>query len=352
MKRHLPTPLTVILVVAAALLTGCDTPEPTTVAPVIRPVVVETVSATSASDLSFNGTVRPLNRADLSFTAGGTLTELAVKQGDKVSKGQRLAAIDDRAQTTALASAQAEYAKAKADYERGQSIFSKSQAISKADLEQLRTKFNVQASRLADAQRAKADTVLVAPFPGQVTRTPVDQHALVQPNQTVISLQDSSALEVVIEVPARYVIGGARKETALGESASFPGVLFPLQLKSYSTEINSKTQSYEVVFLISDTLGKGLLPGAPITVLGEPGSEGAQLSLPLTAVLSDNQGGNFVFKVGSDGKVSQQAVTVGELAGERVAISSGIVPGDQIVVAGVNSVSAGMTVRAISAGDL
>jgi membrane fusion protein (multidrug efflux system) len=57
-----------------------------------------------------------------------------------------------------------------------------------------------------------------------------------------------------------------------------------------------------------------------------------------------------VFVVGADNKVSVRAVTVGERVGPLWIIESGLKPGENVVVEGVQKVRDGVPVRIKSAG--
>ncbi|OLF15294.1 efflux RND transporter periplasmic adaptor subunit [Actinophytocola xanthii] len=76
------------------------------------------VSTASVGDVSqtvsTSGTVDFVNRADVSFGTGGRLAELSVAQGDRVSAGQRLGALDTSGLQGAVDAAEAEVAAARA----------------------------------------------------------------------------------------------------------------------------------------------------------------------------------------------------------------------------------------------
>ncbi len=58
------------------------------------------------------------------------------------------------------------------------------------------------------------------------------------------------------------------------------------------------------------------------------------------------KGGDYVWTVGDDDRVSLRRVTLGELYGrDRVVIDSGVAPGDRVVTAGVYRLREGERVR-------
>ncbi|MEI7554757.1 efflux RND transporter periplasmic adaptor subunit [Candidatus Chlorohelix sp.] len=84
------------------------------------PAQTSTVSASSIVGLSVTSTGQVQAKADLTLTfgAGGTVTQVLLKQGDTVKKGDVLAKIDDRDLQTAVTTAQASLNSAKANYDK------------------------------------------------------------------------------------------------------------------------------------------------------------------------------------------------------------------------------------------
>ena len=110
----------------------------------IRTVTVDrgTVSAV----VSGTGTLEPAGRMNVNFKTAGTLTEIDVKVGDKVTTGQVLARLDSSTQQAALAQAQASLASAQAGLQAAQS------PLTSAQLAQLQ-------HQLSNAQQSYNDTV-------------------------------------------------------------------------------------------------------------------------------------------------------------------------------------------------
>jgi len=65
-----------------------------------------------------------------------------------------------------------------------------------------------------------------------------------------------------------------------------------------------------------------------------------------TSAIERGQQGSFVYVVGTDKKVTAKTVTLGATEGERVAVLTGISPGDKVVVDGADRLKDGMDVDA------
>lgn len=337
------------------LLGGCTEEKVQQTAEVIvQPALTEVVASSSGDELNFNGVVRAAERADLSFRVGGMLTDIKVKEGDQVRKGDLLAQLDARDARTELESARLELKNAEDDYKRASAIFEKSQAISRSDLDTITTKYNLARNKAEEAARKLEYTQLRAPFDGFIGRKLVDNHSQIQANSPVITLHDLNDLEVVINLPDKVMISGLRETTANAELASIPAEVFPLTLRTWASQADPVSQTYPVVLGFSDLKGLRVLPGMAVKVIaGQPadGQGSANITVPLTAIVPDNQGGQFVWIVGSDNKVSKRAVEVGSLRNNRIVVEKNLKPGERVITAGVSSLKDGMEVNPYSAGD-
>lgn len=337
------------MIASSFLLTGCSEPETTQEAnPVINPALVEVVAPQRASDLVFNGVVRASQRADLAFRISGLLTDIKVNEGDSVKKGDLLATLDDRDAKNALASAKLELKNTRQEYERAKAIFEKTQAISKAELDSITTRYNLAKNRVEEAQRKVEYTQIFAPFDGVIGDKKIENFGQIQANQPLFTLQDVAALEVVIDIPHKVMLSGVRNTRAIAELASVPEQQFDLSLRTYSTQADANTQTYSVVLGFDDLKGYRVLPGMSVRVFpanDEPQSGESLVTIPLTAVVPDNQGKQFVWVVTSDNRVKKRFVDVGTVYKDRVVIKDGLKQGEQVLIAGVSSAKEDMEVR-------
>ncbi|EPH6197252.1 efflux RND transporter periplasmic adaptor subunit [Vibrio parahaemolyticus] len=337
------------MIASSFFLAGCGEPTTTQVTnPVIKPALVEVVAPQRASDLVFNGVVRASQRADLAFRISGLLTDIKVNEGDSVKKGDLLATLDDRDAKNALASAKLELKNTRQEYERAKAIFEKTQAISKAELDSITTRYNLAKNRVEEAQRKVEYTQIFAPFDGVIGDKKIENFGQIQANQPLFTLQDVAALEVVIDIPHKVMLSGVRNTRAIAELASVPEQQFDLSLRTYSTQADANTQTYSVVLGFDDLKGYRVLPGMSVRVFpanDEPQSGESLVTIPLTAVVPDNQGKQFVWVVTSDNRVKKRFVDVGTVYKDRVVIKDGLKQGEQVLIAGVSSAKEDMEVR-------
>ncbi len=333
------------------MLTGCSKPETEpVVADVVRPALIREVGAADrGAKLRFPGRVRAERRAELSFSVPGFVVEFALNEGSRVKAGQVVARLDDGVFTAQMNAAQSEFDRAKTDLERYQRLWESEMAVARSEVDDRRARLEVARTQLATAQQNLADTVIRAPFDGVVTRRRLETFANVQANQPIADLQDLRALEIVINVPERIVRNEYAQDVGQAVFEGQDALPVPLRLKSYAAEADPQTQTYEIVLALgSPPAGLKLLPGMSATVVpfaDTATAADAPLVVPLTAVASDATKDRFLWVVGTDGQVARRVVRTGDIRGGDVVITSGLEPGEHIVIAGVSALREGMKVR-------
>ncbi len=358
-------------------LAGCQpsAPPPSAPADSSRPAQILTIRAAElSSNLRFPGRVRAVQRVELAFNVPGQIIDLPVTEGQAVPAGGLIARLDPAAYQTALDVAQAELEAATAEYERVRELWERSQAVARAEVERKRTAMEVARSRFAAAKKDLDDTRLTAPFAGVIARQLAENFQTLQAKEPVVSLQNPDALEIVIHVPERVVRGEPRRAAGLAVFDDLPERRLPLTLKSFATEADPQTQTYEVVLGLTPPPDLRVLPGMAVEVL--PESAGARASssatagagvnaaieasaegdaaadgaapvlIPIAAVVAAADGTPRVWVVDPEnGQVGRRPIETGALQAAEVAVLSGLAPGEQIVTAGVHSLRDGMRVH-------
>ncbi|WP_373455684.1 efflux RND transporter periplasmic adaptor subunit [Photobacterium kishitanii] len=346
--------IAVSLSLAVVMLSGCDSKEETTVTtPIIRPALTQIVMSKADTSLSFNGVIRSAERADLSFQVNGRVSHIFVNEGDKVHKGQLLAKLDPKDAQTAFTTAQLELNNTKKDYLRGKSIYESSQAIAKSDLDELMTRYNLAQNRLENAKNQLAYTQLIAPFDGIIGRKLIDNHVRIQANTPVLTLHNLDDLEVVVNIPDTVMLTGLKCEKANAEITTIPGHLLPLSLRTYSTQADPITQTFSIVLGLDDSKGLNILPGMPVRVTPSVDecpedyrdNKNNPLTVPLTAVVPDNQNKQFVWIVNTNNIVEKRYIKVGTINKNCITVPSGLKAGERVVIAGVSKLKTGMEIR-------
>jgi multidrug efflux system membrane fusion protein len=359
-----------ICTVSLALLFACgQQEEPPKAVETVRPIkLMKAGGSLAGKTKKLPGTVRAADRVDLAFQVPGTLAEFPVKEGQTVKKGTLVARIDPRDYETNLrnaegasAKAQAALAYAIAEYKRyvkvketdpgavSDSVVSLKRAaekVARADLQSAK-------ATVAAAKDQLEYTRLKAPFDGVIAQKYVDNYQEVQAKQAVLSLQNVTDVEVLIDVP-ELMVAPVRKSKPrfYAEFTADPNRRFELRIKEFATQADPVTQTYRVVLVMPAPAGIRILPGMTVNVAIEFTEEAgavAEILVPASAVFADDAGHPQVWVIDPQTmKAQRRAVVTGELSGgDSIRIVSGLNADETIAVSGVGMLSEGQTVRAL-----
>ena len=202
------------------------------------------------------------------------------------------------------------------------------------------------------AQNAVNDTVLRAPFDGVIADRKVDNFANVQAKEVIVTLQSEAGLELILDVPGADIIELARDPNPKGiaQLDNAPDHQFQARLVEFSSEPDATTNTYRTRVAIDRPDNIAILSGMTgrldVTIAaGAP----SKLAIPAAAVAGHPDGSAFVWTVSDRGLVEKRDVALGAATASDVPVLKGLSPGDEIVVAGVSQLMAGMAVRPMTA---
>jgi RND family efflux transporter MFP subunit len=169
-----------------------------------------------ADEKAVFATVESANVVPARARIGGTVVELAVKEGDSVKQGQVVATIGDEKLALQMKSLDAQIsgladqvAQAQNDLTRAEDLFSRG-TVPKTTLDQVRTAFNV-ASNALKARTAERSVIqqqvtegkVLAPTSGRVLKVPVTTGTVILPGETVATVAEQNFI-LRLRVPERH----------------------------------------------------------------------------------------------------------------------------------------------------
>ena len=342
------------LVTASILVNGCGKEEPEA-KEIIRPVKMMTIGAgAGAGTREYPGLVRAAEEIQLSFEVPGRIVELNAREGQAVSGGGLVAALDPRDYEAARDRELARRNEARADYERNRTLYERD-AISLRDLEVVRRQFEVAEANLKQAEKALDDTHLYAPYDGKIAGRLVENFENVAAKQAVVIFHDDSYLEIKASFPeTEYLrirgLGGVNDMTEKlnpkVEVSAAAGHLIDAWVKELRNTADPVTRTYEVTLGFEAPAGVSITSGMTAKVIiTMQGAAGTTL-VPVAAVVAGEGGQSTVWVYDeTSGTVSSRAVTVGNMTGGEIEILTGLTDGEQITVMGSSNLSEGMKVR-------
>jgi RND family efflux transporter MFP subunit len=297
-------------------------------------VTVRDTSVVATIDAS--GIAEPLRQSTLSTRLMGTVTQVLVQEGDRVSAGQVLVRLDARELEAkrlqvqgAIAGAEAVHNEARLQAERFRKLYADS-AAPKAQLDAVeagleRARAGVQAARAGEAELlAVTDYAVVrAPFAGVVTRRFVDPGALAAPGAPLVDVQDQRSLRVSVSASPSSIGRLSRGATVdvviegVATRGTIEGIV-PASMGSMLT-VNA---------VVPNQQGQLFAGGAATIRL--PQGPRAMLLVPAAAIRRE---GDLTGVLVVDGTSTRTRwVRLGATYGDKVEVVSGLRAGDTIVV--------------------
>ena len=183
------------------------------------PALFTTTQRRVADEKAVFATVESRNVAPARTRIGGTVTGLAVRDGDFVHAGQVIATIHDAklalqisAQDAEISGLRSQLAQAGIDLARAEAL-AHSGAVARAQLDRARTSVRVAQSALnariaarAVTARQLAEGAVLAPIDGRVLEVPVTDGTVVLPGETVATVAEQHFV-LRMRVPERHALG-------------------------------------------------------------------------------------------------------------------------------------------------
>lgn len=314
----------------------------------ISPVRITTETLVTSNPLSgknYVGEIEAEHSTAVSFAVGGTVRQLNVEEGQVISKGQTIGVIDATQMNNALSAAKAILTQAQDAYDRMKVLHERG-SLSDMDWVGVESKLASAKSSYAMAKKNVGDCTLTAPCSGVIGKKLLETGMTAMPGQPVCTILDVSQVKVKISVPEKEVgnlTSASCTEAIISVEALGSEVFHPKGMQK-GVQGNPVTHTYDLNLYVSNPAAS-LLPGMVANVtLPELGDvEPSRVTVPVNAVQRRSQGELFVWTM-QDGKAACRTVTVGQSAGGRTEILSGLKEGDKVITKGYQKVSEGMQV--------
>lgn len=327
-------------------------------APVSVPVRTARVEARPLDiTLDITGSLVSSVALDVKTEFAGRLVAMRKQEGDRVSRGELVAQLDevDARLSVAQARANLEVAQATLDraqvaedharteLERAQNLL-KSGGITDRDFQAAQmtardaraqvklaeAQVNQSQQALAVAEKHLRDCRIVSPITGEVERKYVNPGSWVDANALLYRLVDNQRLELQTYVPssdsARVVKGQKIRFTV----AAYPAEWFDASILTLSGAIDAQNRSAPVRAAVPNSAGK-LKAGMFVKGKIITGSKPAALMVPADAVWRRVGQAPYVYVV-EENKARRRGVKPGQEESQGIEITQGLRDGDEVVI--------------------
>ena len=321
-------------------------------------VEVDEVQLTnSAQTTRIVGRIVSTQQGNIAARTSGTIKDVAVRLGDRVSKKQILARLDSALLSTdsALAKAELDFAGASLRTARAQLELARqdtvrlrklqnSVAASKAQYDDAVQNQRIQTIRVEESvisQRKKEIELeianlklnyasITAPYNGVITHRHKQIGDYVQQGEALFSLLNDQLIEVDANIFSSLINTVDENSSVLGKTHN--DAIFRAKLRTVITQEDDRTRTLQARFSITESPSDTLMPGQTVTLEIPSGPTTTYLSVHKDAIVY-KAGNTVVFKVIDD--VAQQAtVQLGVSDGNRFEVKDGLENGDMVIVRG------------------
>jgi membrane fusion protein (multidrug efflux system) len=367
----------VALLVVGLLVSACEKPKegagpPKGGAPEVAVVTMQPERVAITTELP--GRTSAVLVAEVRPQVGGIIKERLFAEGSDVLAGEVLYRIDPAMYEAAYASALAGLSRAEANatairsrMERYKELVAIN-AVSRQDyddaaaaLQQATADIEANKAALETARINLAYTRVTAPITGRIGKSTVTVGALATASQgspfttiqqldpIYVDVTQSSANMLQLE---RNMAAGRIKDGGPGRARVKllleDGTPYPLEgnLKFSDVTVEPSTGSF-ILRIVFPNQKHMLLPGMYVRAVVQEGVVDRAILAPQQGVSRDQKGNPLTLIVDGSGKVEQRMITVDRAIGDKWLVSSGLMPGDRVIVEGIQKVRPGASVRVV-----
>jgi RND family efflux transporter MFP subunit len=333
-----------------AALSACGAQESKKAAPAEEIFPVQTITVQTGNmvrTLNVVGTVRYRRETPLGFTTSGKVATVRFNEGDFVKRGALLAALDATNVGADLSVAEAERARAQSEFARIAELY-KEGWVTKARYEAAETAAKAGSARVSQARFATGTSQLYAPSSGTILARNVEPGQVVSAGMAAIILGQADQGYVfrvpVVDRDASQLRAGMAAEISFDAIAGGP---VTATISEIEGQANAATGAFSVVFRLpaNAKLRAGQIGTASIQL---PAANDGAMQIPAGALFGVRAGEGLVYVLDpKTNRVETRNVMIERVMDEFVIISSGLKPGDTIIVSGGEKLRTGAKVRPV-----
>lgn len=280
----------------------------------------------------------------------GTLTDILVKEGEQVSKGQLLAKIDDGGLSQQLLQAEVQAELSKTTYERQKKLWEQNIG---SEMQYLQAKTNYEAQERAVAQLRKQlnKTRIEAPYAGVIDEVLIEEGNMVGPAAGgVIRLINLDQMYAEADIPEGY-ISSVKKGKKVDVYIPVLQDTLEAELSQVNNFINPENRTFKIEARVQNKDWK-IKPNMNAKLRIADYVADSTLLIPKNVISEDAEGKKYVFIVtdqkGNRATATKKFVELGLSEGNYYEVLSGISKGTAIINEGARTVLDGQKVEILN----
>lgn len=341
----------VILLIAVAMLTAIakmpatKREAPPTEAPPVNVTVETVVSQPELADtFDLPAAIEPNRVIKVAAEVGGRIEQIGPVKGETVRKGDLLIQINADLLQPQFDSAKAQVEYNQIEHERMANLV-KDDATARRDLDNATTQLAISKAQLEEIRARLDRTRIVAPTAGVLNDLLIEEGEYIDPGKPVAEVVETDPVKVAVEVPERdiafFSVGDEAEvfvnikgvETQRAGKIAFISELANPQTRSTRMEIllDNKERLLHSGQIVRVHLTRRILKDV--------------ILIPLLAVIPMED--SMAVYIVSSSQAERREVKLGIIRGDHVQVTSGLQPGDPLIIAGHRFVAPGQKVNIV-----
>jgi RND family efflux transporter MFP subunit len=298
--------------------------------------------------LELQGNVKTKQNVLVYPEMAGTLESVLVKEGQRVTKGDVLAIIDDGGMAQQVAQLEATTELARTTFERQKRLWDQ-KIGSEIQFLQSKTNYQAQKNSLAQLKKQLEKSSITAPFNGIIDDVIKDQGTVVAPGPgsevfRIINLQN---MYLEADIPESYI---ASIKKGKDVEVDFPiiGKMVKTTIRQTGNFINPANRTFKAEISVPNK-DKSIKPNLTAKLKINDYTNPSAILIPQSIISENAEGKQYVYVIekikGNIGFAKQVVVTTGRTQGDVIEILSGVSSGDLLIEAGARSVKDGQKIK-------
>ncbi|MGD0278266.1 MAG: efflux RND transporter periplasmic adaptor subunit [Smithella sp.] len=362
-----------IILAVSMILNGCGQKKGTSnITPEVSVVTIQSKPLVMTTELAGRTSANLV--ADVRPQVGGIIQKRFFVEGSDVRAGQVLFQIDPALYKAALDNANATLARSEANLsairmkaERLKELLA-DKAVSKQDyddaaaaLKQIQADIEFGKASVETARINLRYTSITAPISGRIGKSNVTEGTLVAAQQPTVlaTIQRLDPMYVDVPQSTSEVLrlrrglkeghldqNGAdqKKVQLIMEDGSKYPLIGTLQFRDVTVDPTTGSVSLRMIFPNPNSV---LLPGMFVRAVVQEGINKQAILIPQQAVSRDPKGNPFTLIVDAGNKVQLRMLELDRAIGDQWLVSSGIAPGERVIIEGMQKVKPDVSVKAV-----
>ncbi|SDT86862.1 RND family efflux transporter, MFP subunit [Polaribacter sp. Hel1_33_78] len=282
----------------------------------------------------------------------GILRKILIKEGQRVSKGQLLAVIDDGGLSNQVAQLEATTQLAKTTFERQKRLWEEKIG---SEIQFLQTKTNYEAQRnsLQQLKSQQSKASIRAPFSGVIDDVLKEPGTVIAPGQgsEVFRIVNLKNMYVEAEVPEKYIASITKNKEV---KVAFPvlGETLISQIKQVGSFINPNNRSFKIEVTVANKSGN-VKPNLTAKLQINDYTKMKAILIPQSIISENAKGEQFIYVL-KDKKPNNEAVAArliietGKTQGDMIEVTKNLSENAEVIMEGARSVNNGQVVKVIN----